>query len=99
LNRKASEITGSNPKDSVKRLPGDVFECQQARLPEGCGRAVCCSGCAIRKAVLKTFETGEPESGIPATLTLEGDQSSVALTITAIKTGDVVMLRIEGLGD
>jgi hypothetical protein len=49
--------------------------------------------------VLKTFETGEPESGIPATLTLEGDQSSLALTITAVKVGDVVMLRIEGLGD
>jgi PAS domain-containing protein len=99
LNSKACEITGSNPKDSSKRLPGDVFECEQARLPEGCGRAVCCSGCAIRKAVLKTFETGEPESGIPATLTLEGDHAAVALTITAIKAGDVVMLRIEGLGD
>ncbi|MFI5118379.1 MAG: hypothetical protein ACHP8B_16955 [Terriglobales bacterium] len=99
LNSKACEITGSSPKDAAKRLPGDVFECEQARLPEGCGRAVCCSGCAIRKAVLKTFETGEPESGIPATLTLEGDQSSVALSITTVKVGEVVMLRVEGLGD
>ncbi len=98
LNRKACEITGSNPKEA-QRLPGDVVECEQARLPGGCGRAVCCSGCAIRKAVLKTFETGEPESGIPATLTLEGDQSSVALTISTVRVGDVVMLRIEGLGD
>jgi len=99
LNRKFCEITGKNPRDPARRLPGEVFECEQARLPGGCGRAVCCSGCAIRKAVLKTFETGEPESGIPATLTLEGDQSSLALTITAVKVGDVVMLRIEGLGD
>lgn len=98
LNRKACEITGSNPNDSVTRLPGDVFECEQARLPEGCGREVCCSGCAIRRAVLKTSETGEPESGIPATLTLESGQSSV-LTITTIKIGDLVMLRVEGLGD
>jgi hypothetical protein len=49
--------------------------------------------------VLKTFETGEPESGIPATLTLEGEHASVALRITAIKAGEIVMLRIEGLGD
>lgn len=99
LNRKACEITGSDPKDSATRLPGDVFECEQARLPEGCGRAVCCSGCTIRRAVLKTFETGEPEIRIPATLTLGSDQSSVALSITTVKVDDVVMLRIEGLGD
>lgn len=97
LNRKACEITGNNPKDSATRLPGDVFECEHARLPEGCGRAVCCSGCAIRKAVLKTFETGEPACDVPATLTLEGDHATAALRITTVKVGDVVMLRVEGL--
>jgi hypothetical protein len=98
LNSKACEITSNNPKASAKRLAGDVFECERARHPGGCGRAVCCSGCAIRKAVLKTFKTGEPESGIPATLTLECERPSVALTITTVKVGDVVMLRVEGLG-
>lgn len=98
LNSKACEISGRNRKDSAKRLPGDVFECERARLPGGCSRAVCCSGCAIRKAVHRTFRTGEPQSGIPATLTLEGGPSALALTITTIKVGDVVMLRIEGLG-
>ena len=99
LNRKACEITGSCPHDPEKSLPGDVFECEYARRPGGCGRAVCCSGCAIRKAVLNTFETGEPASGIPATLTLDGEQPPIALTITTMKVGDVVVLRVIGLGD
>jgi hypothetical protein len=98
LNSKACESTGKNPKDSSQRLPGNVFECEKARLPGGCLRAMCCSGCAIRKAVLKTFSTGEPECAVPATLTLEGSPSALTLTITPIKVGDVVMLRIEGLG-
>jgi PAS domain-containing protein len=96
-NRKACEALGKTPAQLHRRLPGEVFECSYARLPEGCGRAIHCSGCAIRKAVIKSFETGEPQSMIPATLKFDDpdDASAVALVITTVKTRDVVILRLD----
>jgi hypothetical protein len=78
-------------------LTGDVFECQYARLPEGCGRTIHCSGCAIRRAIEKTLETGEPQSMIPATLRRKDPDhpEAVSLYITTVKSGDAVLLKIE----
>ncbi len=57
-NVKALELVGKNLSE-VKGLPGgDVFECQNASLTEGCGNAVHCCGCAIRIAVVETLTTG-----------------------------------------
>lgn len=48
---KLSEIEGL--------LVGDVLECAHARLPEGCGNVgVCVLGCALRRIIMETFETG-----------------------------------------
>jgi hypothetical protein len=82
------------------RRGGEVFECAHARLPGGCGRTIHCSGCAIRRAVKNTFATGEPQNGVPATLTRDhpDDASAVALTITTVKVGNIVMLRVERMG-
>ena len=76
---------------------GDVFECQYARLPEGCGRTIHCSGCAIRRAIEKTFETGEPQCMIPATLRRKDPDhaKAVSLYITTVKSGAAVLLKIE----
>jgi len=97
LNQKACEVLGK-PRESVRlELLGPVFSCAYSRLPEGCGRTIHCSGCAIRKAVTQTFETGEPRVSIPATLTL-GDldePAAVDLTITTIKADGMVLLRLE----
>jgi hypothetical protein len=96
-NRKACEALGQTPRQVLRRLPGDVFECSYARLPEGCGKTIHCSGCVIRKAVTKSFETGEPQSMIPATLKFDDpdDSSAVALIITTLKAGSVVILRLD----
>lgn len=83
---------------SERMLTGDVFECQYARLPEGCGRTIHCSGCAIRRAIRKTLESGEPRC-IPATLSRKDPDhpKSVALTVTTVKQGDAVLLKLEYL--
>ena len=97
VNRKACDVLGKDPREIVQHLGGNVFECAHARLPEGCGGTIHCSGCVIRKSVTRTFETGEPRVSVPATLR-RGDAdhpSAVVLHITTVRSGDVVMLRVD----
>lgn len=97
VNRKACDVLGKDPREIVQHLGGNVFECAHARLPEGCGRTIHCSGCVIRRSVARTFETGEPQVSVPATLR-RGDPdhpSAVVLFITTVRSGEVVMLRVD----
>lgn len=97
VNRKACDVLGKDPREIIQHLGGNVFECAHARLPEGCGGTIHCSGCVIRRSVTRTFETGEPQLSVRATLRREDtDHSSgVVLFITTVRSGDVVMLRVD----
>jgi len=81
----------------LKKLGGIVFECAYARLPEGCGKTVHCSGCAIRRAVYQTFESGKSLSDVPATIhhSGQGEPQDIALLISTEKMGDVILLKVE----
>lgn len=85
------------PQDVVKKLQGVVFECAYSRLPEGCGGTIHCSGCAIRRSVHETYETGESRIEVPATLKYDGpdDPRDVEMLISTEKMGEVVLLRID----
>jgi PAS domain-containing protein len=99
-NEAARRVFGKDLFEMKGHRGGDVFECAHARLPEGCGRTIHCSGCAIRRSVTITYQTRRPLFEIPATLT-RGDpdvQSAIALTITTVKVGDSVMLRVDRIG-
>jgi hypothetical protein len=100
VNSKACEVLGKDPREIVQHLGGNVFECAYARLPEGCGKTIHCSGCTIRRAVMKTFETGEPQSMVPATLNRgkPDNISKIALSITTLKWGNIVILRVDTMG-
>ncbi|MBZ5686629.1 MAG: hypothetical protein LAP86_16480 [Acidobacteriia bacterium] len=99
MNAKACEVLGRTPESSTGAQFGLVFDCAHYRLPEGCGRTVHCSGCVIRKSVAATFDTGEPQVLVPATLSIDNpDQlSNAVLTITAVKRAGVILLCIENL--
>jgi PAS domain-containing protein len=96
-NTAACRALGKELGEIVQHRGGNVFECAHARLPEGCGKTIHCSGCVIRRAVTTTYETGEAKSRIPATLCRKDDDpaSSVDLTITTVKAGNVVILRVD----
>lgn len=76
---------------------GEVFECEHARLPEGCGATVHCSGCVIRRTVMDTVATGRSHRGVPAHLQQAEDVGGnrLLLSITTEKVGGVVCLRID----
>jgi hypothetical protein len=80
---------------------GDVFECSHAKLPEGCGQTIHCSGCTIRKAVTYTSQTGQSCQSVPAVLnrdTVDG-VTEARFLISTQKVRDVVLLRIDAAGD
>jgi hypothetical protein len=96
-NRTACEALCKDPTEMVQHLAGNVFECAHARLPEGCGNTVHCSGCAIRRSVTRTYETGEPQTRVPAMLRKggSGHPPDIELLITTVRSGDAVMLRVD----
>ncbi len=100
LNNEAKDILGKDISQVLKKRMGDVFECENALKPGGCGRSVCCSGCAIRNSVEDTYKTGKKHSRVPAVLEQhkeEGGISPIDLCISTEKVGDVVYLRIDSV--
>jgi hypothetical protein len=97
LNKQAQAVLGATPEQAVDRKGGELFDCVYSHLPDGCGRTIHCSGCALRRAVTTTYETGEPQVFIPASLKRNDpdDPSSVSLRVTTIKRDNLVMVKLD----
>jgi hypothetical protein len=96
-NKRGYAVLKKNAAQVLKQLGGVVFECAYARLPEGCGRTVHCSGCAIRRSVYHTMETGKSLIRVPAVLNY-GEASApekIAMHISTEKMGNIVLLRVD----
>ncbi len=92
-------VLGKESSDIHGFPGGDVFECAYARLPQGCGHTVHCSGCTVRRAVMRTFETGISEIRTPAVLIRDNDgiPEQYDLAISTEKVGDKVLLQIDAM--
>ncbi len=99
-NREGCALLKKGSEAVLEQLGGVVFECAHAQLPEGCGRTVHCSGCAIRRSVYHTWETGERLVNVPATLgsARPGEASAIALLVSTERMGDVILLEVERPG-
>jgi len=99
-NAMARELLHKELEEIEGLAGGDVFECAYARLPEGCGNTIHCSGCAIRRTVMATHETGQGRLHEPATLYAgpQEDITPVDLLISTEKAGDIVLLRVDSMG-
>jgi len=106
VNRRGTIVTGNDQAKKLLRkgLPeiegykgGEVFECAYARLPEGCGNTMHCSGCTIRRAVMRTHETGRSLLRVPATLNRNNPEhpKKTKLLISTERLTDLVLLRID----
>ncbi len=99
VNARGCGVLGKERREIDQHLGGNVFECAYARLPEGCGRTIHCSGCTIRRSVMHTYKTGEPLVAVPAVLSRDDDDdvTAVALTVTTVRAGDLVFLRVDSM--
>jgi len=101
VNSEACELLGKSVAQVQGFKGGDVFECENARLPGGCGQTVHCSGCTIRNTVMDTLETGEPHLKVPAYLNQHSDREPrrYVLLISTEKRGGVVFLKVEEMNE
>lgn len=99
-NRQARTLLRKDLPDIQGYKGGDVFECAYAKLPEGCGNTVHCSGCTVRRTVMNTFQSGESKLRTPAYLNRGTPEScrKTDLLISTEKVKDVVLLRIDEVG-
>jgi hypothetical protein len=99
-NKQMRALLGKDPSQIAGRLGGEVFECVHAREPGGCGRAIHCSGCAIRRAVTETFMTGRSLDNVPAYLHRDmiTEYVELDLLISTEKVFSAVLLRIDHIG-
>ena len=95
-NDKGFELLGKKFVDIHGEKGGDVFDCEYARLPEGCGETIHCSGCTIRNTVMATLETGEAKRNVPAILNKHSVTGSkkFELLISTEQKGGVIFLTI-----
>jgi len=80
---------------------GDVFECAYSKLPKGCGKTIHCVACTLRNTITDTFNTGNNHIRTPAYLT-QGtfdDNQAIKILISTEKFADVVLLRIDKVGE
>lgn len=99
-NTQVQALVGTDLSVIEGRLCGDVFECENSLLPEGCGRTIHCLGCAIRKAVTETYTTGRSARKVPAHIsrTSSGAPVEVHYLVSTEKMGQIVLLRIDPVG-
>jgi hypothetical protein len=98
-NKSGYSLLQKGPDQVLKRLGGIVFECAYARLPEGCGRTVHCTACAIRRSVAHTYETGESLENVPALMHCgrADEEQDIAMHISTEMMGAIVLLRIDSI--
>jgi len=79
------------------KLCGNVLECINACLPEGCGKTASCPHCVIRSSVTETYMTGNEITRRPAVLIRNNDGNPVKenLLVSTRKEGNIVLLRLE----
>lgn len=92
-NEPACAFLGRQPRELFGLLGGEALECAHARLPEGCGKTVHCSTCAIRQAVTQTHATGAPVHRVPATL--RRVDRTLDLWVSTALDGPLVRVTIE----
>ena len=100
-NYKAWTLNKNKYPSIIDERLGEVFECENAVKSEGCGKSVCCSGCAIRSSVAKTYKTGDPVIKKPASLVsaMSGVPTTIDLFVSTYKVGKAVFLMVEPTQD
>ncbi len=93
VNRSACDFLGRQASELVGLLGGEAMECAHARLPEGCGKTVHCTTCAIRNSVTWTHQSGEPLLRVPARL--RRGAASLDLLVSTAQVGNLVHVTIE----
>ena len=98
-NSQGMKFISKDKKDIQNNLAGKAFQCKYSNYPGGCGQTIHCKSCTIRKAITKTYQSGQPQINMPAYMDL-GDilnHTTIRFLISTYKKEKVVLLRIEAV--
>lgn len=100
-NSKGLSLLRKKPEEIDGELGGDVFECNYAHLPGGCGNTIHCRTCTIRNTVMDTLKSGMSNIRIPAYPDLHHMTGEIRIRflITTEKIGESVLLRIDDVAE
>ena len=96
-NRRALDLFGKELHEVEGRRGGQVFDCIHSFTEAGCGKDSNCENCKIKNAIVDTFTTARPHSGVSTPLQIkkaDGTETCV-LQVSTEKVGDLAFVRIE----
>lgn len=96
-NRRALALFAKPLHEVEGRRGGEVFDCVHAFSEAGCGKDVNCGPCAIKAAIVDTFDTATPHVGVASALSLRKCDGTKAclLQVSTEKCGDLALVRID----
>jgi len=103
----AAEATFAASSEELKGLRfGNAIRCVNSLAhPNGCGLGQDCENCPVRNAVAKTFETGQGQRQIQASITLGNSVTSyekhlvISASLSNLSDGRQVLVCIEDITD
>lgn len=100
-NSEGAHNLGKGLDDFAGKLPGDAFDCEEAKKSGGCGRAKHCRTCTIRNTLTDTLETGVSHNNVPAYPDLQSvtGEKKLKFLISTEKFGFGVVLKIEEISE
>lgn len=96
VNEEALKFHKNKNVDISANWTDKIYECAHARLPEGCEKAVHCSGCAIRFVTADAYNTGLSQSDVPAHFNACSAEltEEIDILVSADKIENTIFLRI-----
>ena len=96
-NRRALDVFGKTLTQVENMRGGQVFDCEHSFSEAGCGKDENCENCAIKNAIVDTFNTGTPHSGISTPLPVRktGQPETRMLQVSTEKVGELALVRIK----
>lgn len=96
-NSKALALFEKQPQEVEGHRGGQVFDCVHSFTEAGCGKDTNCEDCRIKNAIVSTFTSANPHSGISTELLIKkaNGTKTYTLQVSTEKLGDLALVRVE----
>jgi len=96
-NQQALALFGKELPEVESKRGGQVFDCIHSFSEAGCGKDVNCENCKIKNAIVDTFNTGNPHTGVSTPLQIRkaNGTKTYVLQVSTEKVGDLALVRVE----
>lgn len=96
-NKQALALFGKELPEVEGKRGGQVFDCIHSFTEAGCGKDINCENCKIKNAIVDTFSTGKPHTGVSTSLQIKkaSGTGTCVLQVSTEKVGELALVRVE----